>query len=211
MGAGMASNLAKKGWPLTVMAHRNRAGVEALLALGASEAATPRALAARSDIVVLCVTGSPQVEAVLGGPGGLLAAGKPLMVIDCSTSNPAITTRLAGELAAKGITLIDAPLSRTPKDAMEGTLDVMAGRRDGCRPREARAGGVCRPGDPHRPDRQPPHHEAAQQFCVDGLCRDPFGDADARRQGRPAAHDLRQRGAGWPHGLRLLPDFLSNT
>ena len=127
MGVGMATNIVRKGWPLTVMAHRKREGVEALLKLGATEAATPRAVAEASDIVVLCVTGSPQVEALTNGPDGLVAAGKPLMIIDCSTSNPASTTKLAAELAVKGIVLIDAPMSRTPKDAMEGTLDIMAG------------------------------------------------------------------------------------
>ena len=93
----------------------------------AAEASSPRALALRSDVVVICVTGSPEVEAVVEGEDGLAAAGKPLLVIDCSTSSPAITTRLAASLARRGITLIDAPLSRTPKDAWEGSLDVMVG------------------------------------------------------------------------------------
>lgn len=127
MGTGMATNLVRKGWPLTVMAHRRREGVEALLALGAHEAATPKAVAEASDVVVLCVTGSPQVEALINGPDGLVAAGRPLMIVDCSTSNPASTTTLAADLAAKNIILVDAPMSRTPKDAMEGTLDIMAG------------------------------------------------------------------------------------
>jgi 3-hydroxyisobutyrate dehydrogenase-like beta-hydroxyacid dehydrogenase len=127
MGHGMAGNLVDKGWPLTVTGHRNRAPVEDLKARGASEAATPRELALLSDIVVLCVTGSPEVQAVVSGPDGLAAAGKPLLIIDCSTSDPSITTRLAAELAEAGITLIDAPLSRTPADAHAGTLDVMVG------------------------------------------------------------------------------------
>jgi 3-hydroxyisobutyrate dehydrogenase-like beta-hydroxyacid dehydrogenase len=127
MGVGMATNIARKGWPLTVMAHRKRDGVEALLKLGATEAPTPKAVADASDVVVLCVTGSPQVEAIVTGDEGLAAAGKPLMIVDCSTANPASTVKLAGDLAAKDIVLIDAPLGRTPKDAMEGTLDVMVG------------------------------------------------------------------------------------
>ena len=127
MGVGMATNLVRKGWPLTVMAHRNRSGVEALVGLGAKEVRSPREVAAASDIVVLCVTGSPQVEEVINGPEGLASAGNPLMIIDCSTSNPAVTVRLAEELAGRGITLVDAPMSRTPKDAMEGTLDIMSG------------------------------------------------------------------------------------
>src|SRR5690606_16465476 len=93
----------------------------------ASEASSLVELARASDIVVLCVTGSPEVEAVLAGPQGLAAAGRPLTVIDCSTSDPSSTVRLARELAPAGITLVDAPLSRTPKDAEAGTLDVMAG------------------------------------------------------------------------------------
>ncbi|MBV8663042.1 MAG: NAD(P)-dependent oxidoreductase, partial [Hyphomicrobiales bacterium] len=80
-----------------------------------------------SDVVVLCVTGSPQVEAIIHGEDGLAAAGKPLLIVDCSTSEPSVTTRLAVSLEPKGIGLIDAPLSRTPKDAWEGTLDVMVG------------------------------------------------------------------------------------
>lgn len=127
MGVGMATNLVTKGWPLTVMAHRRRDGVETLLGAGAQEAKTPKAVAEASDIVVLCVTGSPQVEEVVNGSDGFVAAGKPLMIIDCSTSNPAVTVRLAEELAANEIILVDAPMGRTPKDAMAGTLDIMAG------------------------------------------------------------------------------------
>src|SRR5690606_33437309 len=62
MGSGMAANLLAKGWPLTVWAHRSRDALLRLVADGAQEAKTPRALAEASDIVVLCVTGSPQVE-----------------------------------------------------------------------------------------------------------------------------------------------------
>ncbi len=127
MGHGMAKNLIEKGFPVTVLAHRKREAVDDLKGRGAQEAATPRALAEACDAVVLCVTGSPQVEAVVTGPDGLAAAGKPLLIVDCSTSEPASTRRLAADLAPKGIAFVDAPLSRTPKDAWEGTLDVMVG------------------------------------------------------------------------------------
>ena len=127
MGHGMAKNLVEKGFPLTVMAHRKRETIDDLKQRGAVEVETARAMAEACDIVVLCVTGSTQVEAVLNGADGLAAAAKPLMVIDCSTSEPAITVRLAHTLASRGITLIDAPLSRTPKEAWAGTLDVMVG------------------------------------------------------------------------------------
>ncbi|WP_227306380.1 NAD(P)-dependent oxidoreductase [Acidisoma cellulosilyticum] len=127
MGQGMARNILRKGWPLSVLAHRSRTAVEALVADGATEVTSARALAEASDIIVLCVTGSPEVSAVVEGPDGLAAAGKPLIVIDCSTSDPAQTVALVTRLDALGITLIDAPLGRTPKDAEAGTLDVMVG------------------------------------------------------------------------------------
>ncbi|MDF2812777.1 MAG: garR1 [Microvirga sp.] len=127
MGHGMAGNIVAKGWPLTVMAHRNRAPVEDLKTRGAAEAANPRGVAERSDIVVLCVTGSAEVQSIIEGVDGLAAAGKPLLIIDCSTADPSVTMRLANELAPSGITLIDAPLGRTPADAQAGTLDVMVG------------------------------------------------------------------------------------
>ena len=127
MGQGMARNILKKGWPLTVLAHRSRTAVEALVAEGAVEAKTARALAEASDVVVLCVTGSPEVSALVEGPEGLAAAGKPIVIIDCSTSDPSQTLLLAESLRGRGMTLIDAPLGRTPKDAAAGTLDVMVG------------------------------------------------------------------------------------
>ena len=130
MGHGMAKNIVEKGWPLTVIGHRNRQPVEDLVSRGAVEAKSLKELAERSDIVVLCVTGSPQVEAVINGPGGLAEAGKKLVICDSSTSDPSVTTRLAADLAQKGITLLDTPLGRTPKEAAEGTLDVMVGGDD---------------------------------------------------------------------------------
>jgi 3-hydroxyisobutyrate dehydrogenase-like beta-hydroxyacid dehydrogenase len=128
MGHGMAKNIAAKGYPLVVMGHRNREPVEHLKSLGAREATTARELAAQCDIVHLCVTGSPQVEALLRGSEGIVASGRHgLIVIDCSTSNPVSTLALGDELKAAGMTLVDAPLSRTPVEAEAGTLDTMVG------------------------------------------------------------------------------------
>ena len=128
MGHGMAKNLVTKGWPLAVMGHRNREPVEHLKSLGAREVATPRELAAQCEIVHLCVTGSPQVEATMRGENGLLAGAKPgTVIIDCSTSNPVSTLALAEEAQARGVHFVDAPLSRTPKEAEAGTLDTMVG------------------------------------------------------------------------------------
>ena len=128
MGHGMAKNIVAKGYPLVVMGHRKREPVEHLVSLGAQEAKSARDVAAACDIVHLCVTGSPQVEALMRGADGLLAGAHPgLIVIDCSTSNPVSTLALAAEAQAAGVTFVDAPLSRTPKEAEAGTLDTMVG------------------------------------------------------------------------------------
>ncbi len=159
MGHGMAKNIVEKGYPLTVMAHRNRAPVEDLLKRGAVEAKTAADVARASTVVFICVSGSPEVEAVIRGPDGLkggLAAGS--IVVDCSTSDPTSTAALAAELAGLGVTLVDAPLSRTPKEAWEGTLDTMVGATDADFARlkpvlETWAGRVIHiggPGDGHR-------------------------------------------------------------
>ena len=129
MGHGMAKNIVAKGYDLTVLGHRNRAPVEDLVKRGAKEAKSARELAEASDIVFICVTGSPQVEAVVrGGLKDGLKTGS--IVVDCSTADPVSTMALAGELASVGVTLVDAPLSRTPKEAWEGALDTMVGAND---------------------------------------------------------------------------------
>lgn len=128
MGHGMAKNLLEKGHPLTVLGHRNRAPVEDLLARGAREARDAAEVAADSDIVFLCVTGSAQVEAQVRGPNGLAGGGRPgLIVVDCSTSDPNSTMALAAELKASGISLCDAPLGGTPAQAELGQLSAMVG------------------------------------------------------------------------------------
>ena len=127
MGHGMAKNIVEAGWPLAILGHRNREPIEDLKRRGATEVSSAAELAAAADIVFLCVTGSEQVQAVINGEAGLASAGKKLLIVDCSTSDPSVTVKLAAELADKNITLIDAPLSRTPKDAWEGQLDVMIG------------------------------------------------------------------------------------
>ena len=131
MGHGMAKNILEKGFDLVVMAHRNRAPVEDLVGRGAREVKSGREMAEAADIIVLCVTGSPQVEAVLRGDDGIIAGARQgLVIVDSSTSDPVVTGRLAEELKAAGIGLVDAPLSRTPKEAEAGTLDCMVGADD---------------------------------------------------------------------------------
>ena len=125
MGHGMAKNLLAKGHGLAITVHRNRERVAVLLAAGATEMPSPAALAAAGDVVFICVTGSPQVEASVEAM--LAGAKKGLMVVDCSTSEPESTARLRERCAGHGVTFVDAPLSRTPVEAEAGRLNVMVG------------------------------------------------------------------------------------
>jgi 3-hydroxyisobutyrate dehydrogenase-like beta-hydroxyacid dehydrogenase len=126
MGHGMAKNLLKKGHALSFVVHRNRSNLADLLDLGGKEVSSARELIAQSDVVILCVTGTPQVEAAVYG-GLLDGARHGQVVIDCSTSMPESTDRLRGEFEAKGARLVDAPLARTPQAAEEGKLNCMVG------------------------------------------------------------------------------------
>lgn len=128
MGHGMARNLLAKGFALRFVAHRNRANLQDLLDAGATEVATRAELVRGADAVIICVTGSPQVEDIVYGTDGLLAASsKGLVVIDTSTAEPASSARIRADFAARGVTCIDAPLARTPKEAEEGRLNTMVG------------------------------------------------------------------------------------
>lgn len=131
MGHGMAANILKGGYPLFVKGNRNRTPVDDLVAKGATEAVTVAEMAKACDIIHMCLSNSPQVEATLRGPDGIIANGKAgLIVVDCTTADPVSTEALAGELAAAGMAMVDAPLGRTPKEAEEGTLDAMVGADD---------------------------------------------------------------------------------
>jgi 3-hydroxyisobutyrate dehydrogenase-like beta-hydroxyacid dehydrogenase len=128
MGHGMAKNLLAKGFPLQVLGHRNRKPLEDLLAKGAQEVKSAANLARGTDIVFLCVTGTPQVEALVYGDNGLLGAARAgLIVVDTSTAEPASTARIRADFVAKGAEFVDAPLARTPKEAEEGRLNTMVG------------------------------------------------------------------------------------
>lgn len=128
MGHGIGKNIVTKGYELTVLGHRNRAPIDDLVAKGAKEAKTPRAVAEASDVVFLCVTGSPQVEDLVFRKDGLLDGLKPgLVIADCSTAEPASTMKVAEAVAAKGGHFVDTPLVRTPKEAEEGKLGLMTG------------------------------------------------------------------------------------
>ena len=128
MGRGMAANILKSGYPLSVIAHRNREPVAALVAAGAQEAAGLPELAAASDVVFICAPGSPEVEAIVRDLAPHLARGS--VIVDCSTADPTSTVTLAAELAARDIALADAPLGGTPAQAEVGQLSAMVGAED---------------------------------------------------------------------------------
>ena len=127
MGAAMAANLARAGFPLTVW-NRTPGRAGALLDLGASEAATARALAADCDVIVTCVSDTPDVEVLLFGADGVAAGVRPgSLVIDCSTISPSATRGFAARLAASGVQLVDAPVSGGSEGAQKGTLTIFVG------------------------------------------------------------------------------------
>jgi len=131
MGHGIAKNLVTKGFALTVRVHRNRQPLADILAAGAVEVATNAEVARNADIVFLCVTGSPQVEAVVYGADGLLEAARDgLIVVDTSTAEPSSTAAIRMDFGAKRAEFVDAPLARTPKEAEEGRLNIIVGAED---------------------------------------------------------------------------------
>jgi 3-hydroxyisobutyrate dehydrogenase-like beta-hydroxyacid dehydrogenase len=139
MGHGIASNIVQHGHTLFVLEHPGNQPLEALKAAGAVGLHGADELAARCDVVLLVLTGSPQVEAVLTGPGGVLAGLRPgSVVIDCSTAVPSSTLRMAQAVQAAGSRFLDTPMTRTPREAAEGRLNLLVGGDaallDECRP-----------------------------------------------------------------------------
>jgi 3-hydroxyisobutyrate dehydrogenase-like beta-hydroxyacid dehydrogenase len=127
MGAPMAANLLKAGFPVAVY-NRSPEKVESLVQQGASRAANPRALAEVVEVVIAMVTGPEALKDLLWGPQGAGGAFKPGQVfINMSSVSPHCTRELAAELAPTGVTFIDAPVSGTKKPAEEGTLIILAG------------------------------------------------------------------------------------
>ncbi len=127
MGAPMATNILKAGFELTVW-NRSPSRTEPLVSLGARAAGSPAEVAAASDVTVSCVSDSPDVEDVALGPGGVIEGANPGSIyVDCSTISPAVARRVARQLAAKGVDMIDAPVSGGDVGAIAGTLAIMAG------------------------------------------------------------------------------------
>lgn len=127
MGRGMAANLLRAGFPLTVW-NRTRERTEPLAAAGATVAASPAELAAASDIVITCVSDTPDVEKVILGPQGVIHGIRPgSLVIDMSTISPEATRTIAATLAERGVDMLDAPTSGGSEGAAQGTLNIMVG------------------------------------------------------------------------------------
>jgi 3-hydroxyisobutyrate dehydrogenase-like beta-hydroxyacid dehydrogenase len=128
MGHGVASNLLKKGYALTVLEHAGNQPLDALVAAGARTATTPALLAQHSELIIICVTGSPQVEEVLLSTDGVLSALRAgTVVVDCSTAVPTSTERMALAVRQAGGVFMDAPMTRTAREAAEGRLNLLVG------------------------------------------------------------------------------------
>lgn len=128
MGSAIAAQVLKKGFRLSVLAHRSRDALNALVSQGATEAHGADELARNADVVLICVTGTPQVRDVVFRDDGLLAGAHPgLIVIDSTTADPEFADEAAVAFASKGAAFLDAPVNRTPKEAREGRLNVLAG------------------------------------------------------------------------------------
>jgi len=131
MGAPMAGHLLAAGYELTVH-NRTRSRAEALLARGARWAESPRQAAASADVVFICVPDTPDVQAVVLGPQGVIhSARHGLIVVDHSTISPAATRAMAAALAERGAAMLDAPVSGGDVGARNATLSIMVGGDEG--------------------------------------------------------------------------------
>jgi 3-hydroxyisobutyrate dehydrogenase len=127
MGQGMARNIMNAGYTVVVW-NRTAAKMEALVAEGATAAATPANLAAQCDIIITCVSDTPDVEGVIMGEDGVIHGVRDgSLVIDMSTISPQATQTVAEALRAKGVGMLDAPVSGGSEGATKGTLSIMVG------------------------------------------------------------------------------------
>lgn len=127
MGSAMAANIVRAGFPLTAW-NRTPGRAPELADLGAAFDETPAAVAAASDIVVICVSDTPDVEAVLFGPDGVAAGAREgTLVIDCSTIAPAGSWKFAERLDGLGLAMVDAPVSGGSEGARNATLTIFVG------------------------------------------------------------------------------------
>ncbi len=127
MGAPMAKNLLKAGFDVTVH-NRTREKEEPVAAEGAKRAASPQAAASAAEIVIVCVSDTPDVEAVILGDDGVIHGIRDgALVVDMSTISPTVTKEIAEKLKEKGAAMLDAPVSGGSEGAQKGTLSIMVG------------------------------------------------------------------------------------
>ncbi|HUV05518.1 MAG TPA: NAD(P)-dependent oxidoreductase [Armatimonadota bacterium] len=127
MGRGMAVNLAKAGYPLTVW-NRTRSKAREFAAVGAKVADTPRQAAEGSDVVIMMLADPAAVEAAAYGPDGVVAGlDEGAVLIDCSTVDPGTSQRLAEAAGKRGARFLDSPVAGSKKAAEDGELILMVG------------------------------------------------------------------------------------
>ncbi|MCY3904501.1 MAG: NAD(P)-dependent oxidoreductase [Caldilineaceae bacterium] len=127
MGQGMARNLLKAGYNVRVW-NRTSSRMDPLIEAGAAAGASPADVAANCDIIAVCVSDTPDVEEVILGENGILSGVQAgALVIDFSTISPQATIDIAGKLSAKGVKMLDAPVSGGSEGAANGTLSIMIG------------------------------------------------------------------------------------
>jgi 2-hydroxy-3-oxopropionate reductase len=127
MGRPMARNLLKAGYSLIVHS-RSRGPVDEIVKAGATAAASPKDVAAQCDVLITMLPNSPDVEQVALGPGGIIeGARRGLIFADMSTISPIVSQKVGKALEAKGVTMLDAPVSGGEKGAIDGVLSIMVG------------------------------------------------------------------------------------
>ena len=127
MGEPMARNLLRAGFKLTVQ-NRPSAKAAELVAEGANTAASPAQVASQTDLVITMLPGPAEVRAVVAGADGVLTTAKPgTLVVNMSTSSPALARELAERARSGGARMLDAPVSGGPEGAELGTLSIMVG------------------------------------------------------------------------------------
>lgn len=127
MGQGMAMNLLTAGFDVCVW-NRTESKMQPLIEAGATGGDSPADVASRSDIIITCVSDTPDVQQVILGDGGVIhGAQAGALVIDMSTISPQTTREIAAKLNEKGIHMLDAPISGGSEGAQKGTLSIMVG------------------------------------------------------------------------------------
>lgn len=127
MGRGMARNLLKAGFSLRVW-NRTAGRMQPLVDEGAEAGESPADVARHSDIIITCVSDTPDVENVILGEDGVIHGAKAgALVVDCSTISPQVTKGIAAKLQEKGVHMLDAPVSGGSEGAAKGTLSIMVG------------------------------------------------------------------------------------